>query len=181
MVKINAKEASPYEKDLLIQYFIKLHDEHCNQKYDNILPYSYHLKMVADVVEQFSNLLPIGNKTLALIAAYGHDSIEDARITYNDIKNLGGEQLADIIYACTEEKGKNRDERHSDKFYHELNQNPIATYVKLCDIVANVKHSLATNSSMYKKYKQEYEKTYNHLYRKEYADMFMYLNKLLSL
>ena len=179
------------------EYFYHLHDIECNQKYDKKLPYSFHLDMVLKQVQKFSYLIknrysranPEKNMfnldTIwdeIVVSAFGHDSIEDARLTYNDIKELYGDRVADIIYLCTEDKGKTRAERKSEKWYNELKTNDLAVFIKLCDIIANVKYSFLTNSSMFGKYKQEYEeKVKPFLYKEEYKDMFTHLDKIFEI
>jgi (p)ppGpp synthase/HD superfamily hydrolase len=172
------------EFDTFKEYCIHQHDVVCNQKYNESHPYSFHLELVYQQAIKFENLIPVDDPyySVTLAACYGHDLIEDARVTYNDIKNYSGsELLADIIYCCTEEKGRNRKERHNDKYYTELMQNDLAVFVKLCDIIANVKYSLLTNSSMFGKYKSEFPKfaklvLENH---PQYEPMVTYLENLL--
>ena len=156
------------------------HDVVCNQKYDKTLPYSFHLECVRNEAKQWLTLLDDSDHLLVLKGAVGHDLIEDARLTYNDVADKVGEEVADIIYACTEERGKNRGERHSDKYYEVLVENRLATFVKLCDIIANVKYSVLTNSSMLVKYRSEFSSVKEKLFREEYRKMFDYLDKLLS-
>jgi (p)ppGpp synthase/HD superfamily hydrolase len=165
-------------------YFVELHDNRCNQKYDNNLPYSFHLDLVYKQAEKFEKFIPSDDPyyTAVLVGVYGHDSIEDARVTYNDIRNIFGEIAAEIIYLCTENKGRNRSERKSDSWYDELKTNDLAVFVKLCDIIANVKYSLLTNSSMFDKYREEYFiKVKPHLYTEEYSEMFEYLESLFTI
>lgn len=162
-------------------YFFDLHDNKVNQKYADTLPYSFHLEMVYNQAKKFSYLIKYGEHDRIYISCYAHDSIEDARKTYNDIEKLCGNEIADIVYCCTEDKGKTREERHSDKFYEELSKNKLAVFVKLCDIIANTHYSLMTNSNMYEKYKKEFDKTKKYLFVKEYEDMFNYLEKLLTI
>lgn len=157
------------------QYCIERHDVAANQKYDRTLPYSKHLDYVYDQYRKFEYLLDSKNKQIVEKAIYGHDLIEDARVTYNDILELAGPEVADIVYACTEEKGRNRKERHSGNYYTELAKNKLAVFVKLCDIIANVKYSFLTNSSMFAKYKEEHELTKMYLNVPEYKDMINYL------
>lgn len=154
------------------------HDIVCNQKYDKTLPYSFHLKAVMAQVAIYYNLLP-KNTPMGVCrkAACGHDLIEDARMTYNDtIALLTDKSLeycltledakicADIIYACTECRGHNREERHSPEFFQTLKANRLGVFVKLCDIMANVLFSLLTNSSMYEKYQKEFIHLKDELY-----------------
>lgn len=172
-----------------IQYSKHRHDVACNQKYDVNLPYSKHLDYVAAHAHRFKHLISLGWLDRGIftlwdcveMACYGHDLIEDARVTYNDIDQMVGEATADIIYCCTEEKGRDRDERHSEKYYLYLAENREAVFVKLCDIMANVTYSILTNSSMYDKHKREHEKTMKYLYREDLKPMFDYLDKLFSL
>lgn len=166
------------------QYFYNLHDVECNQKYNKTLPYSFHLEMVEKQAMKFQHLIhtkdPYNSATW--VAIYGHDSIEDARLTYNDIKTMYGELAAEVIYLCTENKGRTRADRKDDSWYKELATNDMAVFVKLCDIIANVKFSLLTNSSMYEKYRSEYNlKVREHLYCLQYKQMFTYLDKLFEL
>lgn len=170
----------------LKQYFYNLHDIEVNQKYGGSLnlPYSFHLEMVAKQAILFEKYIPSDSpyNEAVWIGIYGHDSIEDARLSYNDIKERFGELSADIIYLCTEHKGKNRDQRKPISFYTELAKNNLAVFVKLCDIIANTKFSLLTNSSMFYKYRQEYDlKVKKYLYTDEYKDMFKYLDELYSI
>jgi len=162
----------------LLDYFYRLHDVTCNQKYGKTLPYSFHLKNTVSFAYKFEYLIPEEDRFYVRCGAAGHDAIEDARITFNDIASRFGEKIAEIIYACTEEKGKNRFERHSDKYFEELRKNKLAIYVKLCDIMANSTFSLATNSSMFKKYKEEFVVTRMILYCPEYDEMFTFLDNV---
>ena len=175
-------------------YFYHLHDVECNQKYNKTLPYSFHLEMVVHMAQRFSACLPNrydksrpNNKESKLIwdeiitGCLGHDSIEDARITYNDLNEKFGDIAAEIIYCCTEVRGHNRDERHSVEYYEYLAKNELAIYVKLCDICANVTFSLLSNSSMFSKHKKEHEKTKQYLYKEQYKPIFDYLDKIFSI
>ncbi len=168
---------------------IHKHDVECNQRYDGNLLYSKHLEYVVCFHHRFKHLIPdtwadyaVGHlRDSAEAACWGHDLIEDARVTYNDLKDRIGEYVADLIYACTEEKGRDRDERHSEKYYKQLAENKVAVFVKLCDICANVTYSVLTNSSMYHKHKKEHTKTMAYLYVKEYEPIYDYLDKMFSL
>ena len=166
------------------------HDVVCNQKYNKTLPYSFHLDLVATNTMRFKHLLGVNNLNVALMGALGHDLIEDARVTYNDIKQLDlrseghmpiSERVADVIYACTELRGRNRGERHGGEYIQGLKDNRLGLYVKLCDIGANVGFDVLTNSSMVKKYREEFPKLKEKLYRDEFDELFVYIEKLLTL
>lgn len=174
-------------------YFTHLHDVECNQKYNKTLPYSFHLEMVHLQGEKFFHIIEdIINKHYKNIVSYsdissmlyGHDSIEDARLTYNDLKSKYGQYVADVIYLCTDFKGKSRTERKPEQYYQELSQNKLALFVKLCDIIANIKFSLLTNSTMYQKYKIEWALTKRKILGNgnlsDFKEMIVYINSLLE-
>jgi (p)ppGpp synthase/HD superfamily hydrolase len=94
-------------------------------------------------------------RTACLRAAWGHDLIEDTRNSYNDVMQVLGQEAADIIYAVSNEKGKNRKERANDKYYEGIRNTPGAVFVKLADRIANVQYSKMTQSRMFEMYKKE--------------------------
>ena len=136
----------------------KLHDVTCNQKYGEDKPYSYHLEMVAKytkdwchlVCEYEHHIIPI------IFGAYFHDAIEDARMTYNDVLMTAREFMTnyqaiiatEIVYALTDEKGRNRAERGSEKHYEDIRNTLYAPFVKFCDRYANFIYSVEANSKM---------------------------------
>lgn len=138
-----------------------------NHKYDKIIPYEYHLTMVAkEVVRHLKigegkasllGLSPIIGSEILIDAAYGHDLIEDCRCTFNDIRESGAMvEVAEIVYALTDDKGRNRAERGNEEHYKKLVKIPGAAFVKFCDRIANVRYSKFAESSMYTKYKKEH-------------------------
>ena len=151
-------------------------DQHrkTNHWYDEYLPYEFHLRMAAQAAKDFEHLLDDtvdyysgkreidrGNdntvtlRSACLLSAWGHDLIEDTRVSYNDVKNHLGQEVADIVYAVSNEKGKNRKERANDKYYEGIRNTPGAVFVKLCDRIANVQYSKMTKSRMFEMYKKE--------------------------
>jgi (p)ppGpp synthase/HD superfamily hydrolase len=144
-----------------------------NHFYDTYLPYLFHLQMVVQVFEDFKHLLPkdlitteeeeypnswvladITKHTIRM-SCWAHDTIEDTRTSYNDVKSRLGVYVADIVYAVTNEKGRNRKERANKKYYEGIRNTKGAVFVKLCDRIANVQYSKMTKSSMFNKYKDE--------------------------
>lgn len=92
-------------------------------------------------------------------ACYFHDTIEDCRVTPNDLLNRYSLHLqaVHIVFALTNEKGWKRENRANEKYYKEMRNIVGATFVKMCDRIANVRFSRLMGSSMYEKYKQENE------------------------
>jgi (p)ppGpp synthase/HD superfamily hydrolase len=167
----------------LIQYFIHLHDVEVNQKYADTLPYSFHLHAVAAQHTKFQHLLKNkADREITFIGCYAHDSIEDGRLSYNDIVKMHGNDLAEIVFLCTDFKGRNRAERKPIELYIKLAENDLALFVKLCDLIANVKYSLLTNSRMFSAYKMEYyDKMKPYAYDEKYKEMFNYIESLLQI
>ena len=105
----------------------RLH-ESVNQFYDGDKPYGYHLDMVAKEVYAYGHLVLVGEADLLplFMGAWFHDSIEDAWVSYNDVKKIAlkfgltEEQAflaSEIVYALTNEKGRNRKERAGTRYY----------------------------------------------------------------
>lgn len=140
------------------------------QTYDKSQPYGVHLSMVADaamkfgheVVEDEADIVPL------VFAAYYHDSIEDARLTYNDVKAVARKYMdegqtfmaAEIVYALTNDKGRTRQERAGEHYYAGIRETPYAPFVKLCDRLANMTYSFKgtneANNHMHKVYENEW-------------------------
>lgn len=104
-------------------------------------PYEVHLEQVAYNAARWGPIcgLTVEETFTAQAAAWLHDSIEDARQTYNDVlEGSSSVEVANIVYALTNEKGRSRAERASDVYYDGIVVTPLATFVKLCDRLANV-------------------------------------------
>jgi hypothetical protein len=128
----------------------QLHD-HVNQTYDKTHPYGFHLDMVVDSVYQYGHEVCSEEKDVLplFFGAYYHDSIEDARQTYNDVKATARQYMdedqalmaAEIAYALTNDKGRTRAERAGEKYYQGIRETPYAPFVKLADRLANISYS----------------------------------------
>jgi len=142
-----------------------IHDVDCNQKYGEDKPYSFHLDMVTTMVMDYCHLaceyehhiMPI------IFGAAFHDAIEDARMTYHDVLSLAKTFMTnyqaviatELVYALTDEKGRTRKERGSDKHYQDIRDTLYAPFVKFCDRYCNWKYSVETGSRMAKVYEKE--------------------------
>ena len=142
------------------------------QTYGKALPYGHHLDMVMDEIRRFGHLVAVDEAdVLALVfGGYYHDSIEDARQTYNDVKATAlkwlSEQQAltatEIVYALTNEKGRTRAERADERYYSGIRQTPFAPFVKLCDRLANVTYSCHAGNAMNERMKRIYREEMPH-------------------
>ncbi len=150
------------------QWCIEQHEK-TNHFYHKYLPYRFHLEMVNDVYEEFKYLLDdtvdyftkkverdiVTLRTASGRATWGHDLVEDCRVSYNDCVKVLGREAADIIYAVTNLRGKTREERANDEYYDLIRKTDGATFVKLCDRIGNVRFGTITKSTMFERYEKE--------------------------
>lgn len=107
-----------------------------NQLYGDNLPYGYHLDMVVNGIRDFGHLVLVKEEDMLplFFGGYYHDSIEDARLTYNDVlkeaRGMMAEEQAymatEIVYALTNDKGRTRAERAGEKYYKGIRETPYA-------------------------------------------------------
>ena len=122
---------------------------HGNQRYD-VHSYTYHLSEVLENVKKFSGFYGDDPELMAALKMAGvfHDTLEDIpSYTYNDLRKDIGKVISDefyvnmvaeIVYACTTEKGRSRKERACDKYYSGIRDTGYAPFIKACDRVANM-------------------------------------------
>lgn len=148
-----------------------------NQKYDGH-PYTIHIKMTYDFGCEFAYLLDEKDIEPALCACWTHDVIEDTRQSYNDVKKVLGYEVAEIVFALTNEKGRTRAERANEKYYSEIRKNTVATFVKLCDRLANCSYSVSHSQHMADVYALEMPHFRQVLYNDRFEAMFDELEHL---
>ena len=189
-------------KSNFIEWCIERHHV-TNHMYDKYLPYEFHLRMVDEVRKEFQHLYmkPIIGEGLYLTvegiietvlryACFGHDLVEDVRVSWNDIvKKLIESSFskplaiftADLIRSVTNDgRGRNRDERMPDYIYEEMKLQQYGVFIKLCDRIANVRYGLLTKSSKTEMYRRELPKFKAKLYTEGmYEEMWTELENLL--
>lgn len=159
------------------EYGLKCHNQ-TNHYYDNH-PYGVHLQQVYNIAVRFIHLIPEEQRDNVLAACWVHDVIEDCRQTYNDVLKATNETIAELAYALTNEKGKNRKERANDKYYNGIRLTPNAIFIKLCDRIANYQYSIdQITSNMALKYKKEMWEFVKNLYDAKYQEMFDHLTDM---
>ncbi len=140
-----------------------------NHAYDRIRPYGFHLDMVVNWVRKYIEDVCVSEQDILPIyfAAYYHDSIEDARLSYNDVMKIAKEVMdeeqaylaTEIVYALTNEKGRNRAERANEKYFAGIREIPYAPFVKLADRLANTSYAFSKGTAdslrMSKVYREE--------------------------
>jgi (p)ppGpp synthase/HD superfamily hydrolase len=114
-------------------------------------PYIVHLYQVVSVSKEFG----FGDTPAVVLGCWLHDVMEDAAVNYGHVERDFGTDVAEIVYTVTDEKGRDRKERH-DKTYPGIRANPLAVVVKLCDRLANIRYSVVTESDIAQKYIDEF-------------------------
>lgn len=147
------KYAKPIDEMRLAAH--NLH-QNVNQTYGDELPYGFHLDMVVEAIYCYGHLVCTCEEDVLPIVFGGffHDSIEDARQTYNDVMGMARQWMTEeqalmateIVYALTNDKGRTRNERAGEKYYQGIRETLYAPFVKLCDRLANVTYSCSVDS-----------------------------------
>lgn len=140
--------------EVLAQKACVVHAE-VNQTYGDGLPYAFHLRLTASFVTRFGHLLSLKEEDVETVyaAAFFHDSLEDARLTYNDLTKLlvklkeehglelNVHEAVEAVFALTNDKGRTRTERAGEKYYAGIRATKFAPFLKMCDRLANIRYS----------------------------------------
>lgn len=118
-------------------------EKHWGQMYGD-KPYSYHLDQVANKIKSIEIRY---NKNLLIEVAYLHDVLEDTKVTYKELKQAFGVDIAGAVYALTTSDIPLR---------NNLLCNHDAMKVKLVDRYCNVKSCIKDNKlHLLEKYKKQ--------------------------
>lgn len=77
-----------------------------------------------------------------LVAAVLHDTIEDTATNYNDLVDIFGQKVADIVKECSDDKSLPKVERKKLQIEHAKEVSPEAKQVKMADKYSNLKDLL---------------------------------------
>ena len=130
---------------------------HKGQTYD-IFPYEKHLRDVVAILQRY------GYEGNIIIAGWLHDAIEDTTLTFNKIKNAFGVEVAEIVFAVTDELGRNRKERKEKTYPKIIACGEKAVSVKIADRIANIEHGIRMGNDITQMYRDEYNDFYKHLH-----------------
>ena len=160
-------------------------DAHKDQRYGTD-PYSHHLKDVQAVLFRFGfspDRSDDNERSKRLtIAAWLHDIIEDTTVSYDDVQSAMGKEIADLVYAVTNEPGANRRERH-EKTYPKIKAHPDAIILKLADRIANSEASVRQffSNDLFSMYHKEWSGFRSKLKTDGVADeMWAHLDQVMS-
>lgn len=125
------------------------HMAHRGQKYGEH-NYTFHLLQAVRVLKEHG----FTNKYLA--AGWLHDYLEDTPDASLPLLQAEfGNEIAELVFAVTDEPGENRRERHA-KTYPKIKAVPGAVVIKLADRIANVEFAWASRDPRLFMYRKEY-------------------------
>jgi len=103
-------------------------------------PYVNHLLEVADLV---AGALEEPD-TNVVIAALLHDTIEDVGVTTEELVESFGQDVADLVLECTDDKSLPRQERKRLQIVNAPHKSTRAQLIKLADKISNLRAMLAS-------------------------------------
>jgi len=114
---------------------------HGSQKYGTGEPYSVHLEEVVANVRRFADLFSPGDLETLVAAAWLHDTVEDTSTTVEDLRDAFGPAVAATVSAVSNNPLLHGRELHLDTYAKIRSTERLAVALKLCDRLANVRHS----------------------------------------
>lgn len=136
------------DKNALLDAMVFVNDAHCNRSKTDEgrfrkglligVPYFTH------VVEVMKRLYVYGYKgedTSVLIGGLGHDLFEDTNVSYNEVVDLWGYDVADLIQIMTRKSGDDATKLQKLQFLKSIadSDNYTAINIKIADRYCNVK------------------------------------------
>ena len=148
---------------------------HAGQAYGD-RPFIEHPRDVAKRAKEYG----LGEDIVT--GAWLHDVLEDCpTVTFNYLAREFNIEVADLVYAVTDERGRNRRER-AEKTLPKIRQYGYAAVaLKLCDRLSNVEAAVRDRSTLLNMYKKEYKTFREDLYLEgEHEDLWERLDVLLG-
>lgn len=131
----NTEPATLLSKALL--FAAKKHTDQ-RRKGERAEPYVNHLIEVVDLLATHTG----GTDGVLLAAGALHDTIEDTNTKYDDLKREFGENIADIVQECTDDKSLPKAERKRLQVEHAPHKSDRAKMVKMADKISNLRSIL---------------------------------------
>lgn len=138
--------------DIARRAFLLAAEYHKHQKYGDH-PYLVHLYDVVQILNEYGYNIDAYQNLIA--AAWLHDALEDTTLNYATIKKELGVQVAEIVFAVTDELGRSRKERKV-KTLPKLDNFLDAQIVKLADWIANLRDVHRSRPDLLQMYQKDY-------------------------
>lgn len=128
--------------------------KHGNQMYGDDAPYIVHLACVMHILHAYKAPEHV------IVAGVLHDVLEDTNTTYEEIVEVFGTKVANLVHAVTNPKEGTRKEKHAIQYPKIREVGDEAIMVKLADRIANV--SSGGKNGMYQKEKEAFRAALYH-------------------
>jgi (p)ppGpp synthase/HD superfamily hydrolase len=118
--------------------------------------YFVHINMVVANLFTYKDIInDIEDFQIMLGAAYLHDSMEDAKQTFNDIAKVAGKEIAGVVLKVTDVPAENRLMKHLLTMGKTVSDYR-SILLKMFDMLANASYSKEHQSRMFPTYVEEY-------------------------
>lgn len=107
---------------------------HMGQMYGENDPYINHVKRVFDRVVAVSENREF--RDVARVVAILHDTVEDSKLSIDEIGNLFRTRIRNAVWSIT----RNKEEESYFEYIERVRENPVSTLVKTCDLIENLTH-----------------------------------------
>lgn len=104
-------------------------------------PYINHLIETAYIIEHNGKYKDVAT----LCAAILHDTIEDVGVTFEELKKEFGEEIANLVMECTDDKTLPKSERKKFQVEHTQTISFKAQNIKIADKISNIKEITTTS------------------------------------
>lgn len=175
------KKKSIYNKLSFVEKarYLAITSHNRTNHYYSQYPYETHLNMVMDFAMKHIYLIEQERQDIVLAACWCHDIMGDARVKYNEIVKILNEDVAEIIRTVTSDpRGRSRRERLTPLILKEIGESKEATFVKVCERIANTVFARVKNKVMYDFYRSEYMDFVESVYRPDLLTLFKELEKV---
>jgi (p)ppGpp synthase/HD superfamily hydrolase len=160
------------------KYFSLMEHNGANNYYYSV-PYETHLTMVTDYAYKYLYLLDSRHHDNVLAACWCHDLLGSTRVKYSDIERLLNFETAEIVRCVTSDpRGRTRKERLNNGILKEIQSSKEATFVKVCERIANTVYTRVKKKEVYDVFRNEYFDFAEALFRHDLSSLFKELEKI---
>jgi (p)ppGpp synthase/HD superfamily hydrolase len=122
-----------------LDYAARMHTDQ-RRKGANREPYINHLAEVSVILAEATS----GQDANLVAAGLLHDTVEDTDATYDDLNELFGKDIADLVQEVTDDKSLPKDERKRLQIAHAPHKSDRAKMLKIADKISNLRSILET-------------------------------------
>jgi (p)ppGpp synthase/HD superfamily hydrolase len=159
--------------------YLAISNHNKTNHYYNQYPYEVHLNMVIDFAMKYLYLIEEEKRDNVLAGCWCHDLMGEARVRYNEILKTLNEDVAELVRKLTSDpRGRSRRERLTPAILKEISESKEATFIKVCERIANTVFARVKNKPMYGFYRDEYMVFVESLYRPDLITIFKELEKV---